>query len=239
MKSTYTLQIENPCSASWHDMSPTGTGRHCLSCHKNVLDLTRLSDSEVVVLLRKSRGEICGRLSKQQLDRPIADPVGTLKLPFAPYLAGLLFLPGAVMAVPLPQTAIEIVPTVEDSMVAPQSFPPDSVHQFKGRILDMETGEPVFSARIHMQEAAAGAKTDIDGYFQLQIPDSLIQDEMTFVISNFVYPPAEVKVCRDELSGEKELFVVFESLRSDQLQVVGAIKIHKRKWWQRKKSLRS
>ena len=45
------FHVPQPCSASWDDMSPTATGRFCAQCHKEVIDLTARSPSEIEQVL--------------------------------------------------------------------------------------------------------------------------------------------------------------------------------------------
>ncbi len=69
-----TLHLADPCSEDWQQMTPTGDrGRYCNSCRKQVTDLSQLTDREIVRLLRNSEGGICGRLRKDQLDRPLRE----------------------------------------------------------------------------------------------------------------------------------------------------------------------
>ena len=66
-----TIQIPKPCHERWEEMQPTEQGRFCASCQKTVVDYTTLSDQELVQLLNKTSGPICGRLRDDQLNRPI------------------------------------------------------------------------------------------------------------------------------------------------------------------------
>lgn len=43
--------------------------RHCDSCAKNVVDFSQMSDDEVLLFFRNSKGNICGRFKKDQLQR--------------------------------------------------------------------------------------------------------------------------------------------------------------------------
>ncbi|RYD89176.1 MAG: hypothetical protein EOP50_17920 [Sphingobacteriales bacterium] len=70
------LNIPEPCSESWQEMSPVDGGRHCQSCSKTVLDFTALSDQELISFFTSNRGTpVCCRLHESQVNREISAPL--------------------------------------------------------------------------------------------------------------------------------------------------------------------
>ena len=67
-----TIQIPQPCHERWEEMQPTEQGRFCASCQKTVVDYSALSDQELVMVLSKASGSICGRLRDDQLNRALS-----------------------------------------------------------------------------------------------------------------------------------------------------------------------
>src|SRR5579872_2081793 len=65
------LRIDSPCTESWDGMEPNQAGRHCLSCQKTVVDLTLMSDQEILDWLAIRHGSVCGRLREGQLNREL------------------------------------------------------------------------------------------------------------------------------------------------------------------------
>ncbi|MBJ6108857.1 hypothetical protein JAO73_07550 [Hymenobacter sp. BT523] len=60
------------CAESWDAMAPTDVGRHCASCHTQVVDFTRMSDGEVVAFLSQYSPERrCGLFRDDQVGRPL------------------------------------------------------------------------------------------------------------------------------------------------------------------------
>ena len=45
MKKQFSLKIENPCDAKFSEMTPNANGSFCSSCAKNVIDLSRKTNS--------------------------------------------------------------------------------------------------------------------------------------------------------------------------------------------------
>lgn len=70
MKSKYILTIPERCNENWAEMPLSGKGRDCSKCEKSIRDFSKLSDAELISLL-KSEERICGRFDPTQLDRPL------------------------------------------------------------------------------------------------------------------------------------------------------------------------
>ncbi len=68
MKERSSFSISEPCHESWNRMTASPGGRFCANCAKNVVDFTQKSNEEVLELLKKSNGQICGRFRKSQVD---------------------------------------------------------------------------------------------------------------------------------------------------------------------------
>ncbi len=71
MKSNIQLHIPEPCHEDWNKMNPTAQGRHCQSCCKQVVDFTTMSDQQIISYLTKASGNTCGRVRKDQLEKPL------------------------------------------------------------------------------------------------------------------------------------------------------------------------
>ncbi|HEY8971395.1 MAG TPA: hypothetical protein VIM64_19965, partial [Puia sp.] len=66
------LLIHNPCHEQWGDMQPNTEGRFCGSCQKTVVDLTMMSDQELLAWFAGGRKNVCGRATEDQLNRDLA-----------------------------------------------------------------------------------------------------------------------------------------------------------------------
>jgi hypothetical protein len=63
------IKIQTPCSEDWNAMKPNDKGAFCQSCAKNVLDLTRMSTTEIHSVLQQNLNQsICTRIQNTQLD---------------------------------------------------------------------------------------------------------------------------------------------------------------------------
>ncbi|RZJ73911.1 hypothetical protein [Flavobacterium sp.] len=85
MQKRQNLSIPKPCHENWDAMSASPSGKFCASCAKNVIDFAQKSEKEILELLNKSNGEVCGRFKKSQIDGlrvEIPESVFYTKMPF-------------------------------------------------------------------------------------------------------------------------------------------------------------
>ncbi|MRX40900.1 hypothetical protein GJU43_16545 [Flavobacterium sp. LC2016-23] len=69
MKKKFTLEIASPCSENFDTMIPNSSGSFCDSCMKNVIDLSRKTNSEVAKFIAETKDKnICARLKVTQLE---------------------------------------------------------------------------------------------------------------------------------------------------------------------------
>lgn len=70
MKKSIKITIPEPCHEDWAKMTPTQKGKHCAVCEKEVIDFTKATDEQLYKTATNG-GNLCGRFTKTQLDRPI------------------------------------------------------------------------------------------------------------------------------------------------------------------------
>jgi TonB-dependent SusC/RagA subfamily outer membrane receptor len=74
------LAIPEPCHENWHAMTPTEQGRFCNSCAKEVVDISMMTDTEVLTYFSAlTYDKVCGRVLPSQLNRNITMPKGPKK----------------------------------------------------------------------------------------------------------------------------------------------------------------
>ena len=70
MKSNRQISLQEPCQEDWNAMPLSGKGRSCDTCQKVVLDYSKMSDSEIIYLL-KTDSSACGNFRTDQMNRPL------------------------------------------------------------------------------------------------------------------------------------------------------------------------
>ncbi|SHH80989.1 hypothetical protein [Flavobacterium defluvii] len=69
MKKKFTLEIAKPCSENFDKMIPNSNGSFCDSCMKNVIDLSKKTNSEVAKFIVENKDRsICARLKTTQIE---------------------------------------------------------------------------------------------------------------------------------------------------------------------------
>lgn len=235
----YILTIDNPCDQEWSSMTKTDTGKFCSQCSKTVIDFTQLTDNEIIQIVEQTSDTLCGRLTKQQLNRilEVKQPKNNSRL--YKILAGLL-VAGAVEnasatnKLPLQTEMVSIMHNedlTEEQIKIPEETTIDSLKNVvHGNILEKYTKESVSYALVSIKDTKIQVVADIDGKFSLVIPDNVLVDEMTLVITNVGYEKAEIIIYKKDLPITKEFLVI----SSEQIISGGVCFTEKRKWWQRK-----
>jgi CarboxypepD_reg-like domain len=178
MKS-FQLQIPNPCTQPWSEMSVTDAGRHCAQCDKVVIDFSKMSDEEVNAVFQKNNGKICGHFKVSQLNRNIEafNPYPQVSLPRI--LIGLTFYFLSHQSVAVEKTYY-IVPEKEQvetnsalDNARPNSEGDSIKYIIKGKVRQFE--KPIFGATVMIAGYNARAISNENGYFKLEItlPSSL------------------------------------------------------------------
>lgn len=62
------FKIQKPCFENWGEMQKNSVGRHCDVCSKSVHDLTKMSRTEMLLLLMEnSNNQICARMPEKDI----------------------------------------------------------------------------------------------------------------------------------------------------------------------------
>ena len=242
-RSNYLLKIGNSCDESWAEMTPSDSGRFCANCAKNVIDFTRLSDDQVLAILRKSSGNLCGRLEEGQMNRYLmrkTEPSSRSRL--YKIFAGLFLLTAANQSLAkigitdegiARQVKMPVLGSEKMDQAVPEKSPTDSLKNvIRGRVVDSLESYPIPGANILLEGTKLGTATDTDGKFELVIPSKLLKDKNTLVVSLIGYKTQALKVNSDDFSTIKSIVLIEDKQLLDEIVYVGSYKIHERKWWQ-------
>ena len=235
MKNEYKLNISEPCQENWKNMEPSQVGKFCNLCSKNVIDFSHLSDNEVIRLIESSKGNLCGRLNQNQLNRPLIETKSTPVNPrFHQILAGLLLItnPNSISAQTENKTHIIQEKTLQN--VAEESPQDDSLfHQFSGVIYMPDSITLCSNAKILLRNTEIKSITSNKGTFSFQIPDLYIKDIMKFEINfedqiySLIIYSSQIKENQKLILNKEneEIFIVGEVIE------IRKIKTPKKKKW--------
>lgn len=188
------LKLNKACSEQWENMKPNENGSFCDTCSKNVIDFTQLSQLEISEKVKKSKGEICARLTKKQLETPLIDfqVQKKYKLPYSNIAASILL--ASTMSVSMTSCAqnekasTEFVQTasnlssksnIKRNQSKPTTTSSDDFITFKGKVSTEKEGKPIKNAKIifvTVQKILSTYSLE-DGSFSLEIPEELVDND--------------------------------------------------------------
>ena len=236
---SYKLAIDNPCKQEWSSMTESETGKFCSHCSKTVTDLTALSDKDIIKIIEKTPGKLCGRLTRQQLNRqllPIRQQSNASY--FYKIFTGLLLLGITKNSFANDRhSKIELLSITESSNTSAQETNTNEVETvttdslknvIQGKLIDAETNEPISFASIVIKGTETRITTDNEGKFKLIIPDDLLTEKIILTIMFVGYQQMEIVINKSELPLTKQLIM----LRSSQVLLGDVCIIKEKKWWQ-------
>lgn len=198
MKANF-LKIDTPCEEKWENMKPNKTGSFCDLCSKNVIDFTQLSSTEISIILSKSNGKICARITNDQLKTPLlnAKIPREFNFPFKNVAAGIMLTSALIgcQNTTMGEVKIEteliasntILNTSESqkAVAKPEKKTSLNFTTFKGIITAEKTGKSIENAEITLVTIHKQIKTYSlkDGSFSMEIPNELIDDDNVFRVT--------------------------------------------------------
>ena len=198
MKKQFSLKIKNPCEAKFSEMIPNTQGSFCSSCAKNVIDLSRKTNSEVAKILAQSKdSSICARLKTSQLEQVFEhNEVSKLNsFKYATAIAASVLLTSNVVAQEKEPVKTEVDCAKPQRIVMGKMMyrePVSKVISFsiQGKLLDSKTKKPL-SAKlypnlsIYINGAQKNMKIDAKtGKFEVPVLLSENTTEISVHISN-------------------------------------------------------
>lgn len=151
MKKQFSLEIQNPCDAKFSEMTPNATVSFCGSCTKNVIDLSRKTNSEVAKILANSKdSSICARLKTSQLNQ-VFEHNETSKLSnlkYATAIAASVLLTSNVVAQEKEPAKIEVDSTKRQRIIMGKMVYREPIHKvisvtIQGKLFDSKTKKPI------------------------------------------------------------------------------------------------
>lgn len=157
------IHIPVPCHENWQNMPVTDKGRFCVSCHKNVIDFTQLSDRQIAAVFKKE-GNVCGRFLNTQLERDLVIPKEKSPLWMAASAAVVAFFTLGNYKVFAQKVKAETV-QVENHATNTAGFQNNRI--INGTVTDT-SGIPILGANLKNLHTANTVQTDFDGAFSIE-----------------------------------------------------------------------
>jgi hypothetical protein len=119
----------------------------------------------------------------------------------------------------------------------------------RGRIIDSSTGETLVGAIVTLKDSDYGAVSNIDGTYEINVPDKFLGDTIIIEVSYISFEKATVSFHRSELPIQKDIFlkdaeltpgeqlIIVGRITPADTSLIGSVKFRsdkaKKKWWQR------
>lgn len=204
MKDTISLSVSRPCSEKWDQFAKTAIGGYCQLCQKEVIDFSRMSDSEIKRFFKTPPAKVCGRFNPNQLKSyHVYDEPPARHNWLFPGLMSLVLLAMHKPAMAQPKVTADF----SDER---QLFPPVDVsdtsyleHRVTGVVID-EDAEPIAGATVTLLGSTIGVNTDINGKFEfptlLKPGDVLIFSFIGMKSKEYQVPKNQTEVLNISLS---------------------------------------
>jgi len=200
------------CSEDWSKMEVNGAGRNCTNCNNTVFDFSHLTNQEIIKFLKYRKNQkTCARISELQLEsiNSVLNCNNSPVLP-GPYLAAAL-LSTLIACSPAKKvtTAQCLTGSSRVEILSDNVNPDNSVTTLiKGKIVD-RNGEPLINAKLQVNEINRGVFSDLDGNFEMEIPNSDISDKMTNCLTSSFYGYEKCQIPLNEVKN-KAIKIVLE-----------------------------
>jgi len=202
MKQRIQLQIPKPCHENWHKMTSTQQGRFCMSCQKEVVDFSVMSDKDILNYISTASTNMCGRVTHDQLNRDLLSPPEPRKIWWRYWMsaaASIMLLssrsnaqgkvsgPGIVIQ---PSSSKTVRPIILGYAATIKTNDEIKI-QIQGRVVD-EKNNPVSYASIRLAGSSSGVSADSTGCFTMNAKSDISNIELT--VSAVGYQQKKIQV---------------------------------------------
>ncbi|MCB0401852.1 MAG: carboxypeptidase-like regulatory domain-containing protein [Flavobacteriales bacterium] len=255
-KKDITLSIQNPCGENYDEFIKTPAGGFCLSCQKEVIDFSRMTNQQILDALKNSKST-CGRFREDQIGviGSRYDTSSNWKFPYIAASFGLfsmlsvtnLFSQNPAKTDVRGNNAEKLEHRGDAKIQTQQKGNPSeslkgediptfgSLKQqqvkLTGRVVDANR-EPIYGAAIYFEGAKSGAVADVDGRFSIDQP-VLVEEELILKITYLGFKPRTIYLSKDTLQNTLDLQdIVLED--NMEVFIMGAFisnqPYHEKKW---------
>ena len=234
MKTRICISVENPCSEKFENFAKTEKGRFCTSCEKEVIDFTKMSQTELIDYLCKNPSSTCGRFKSRQIGNPLnaigMETNSNILTKGIGAMAFSLLTLCTVSNITAQETATTYGAQKTEINTAQNTYLTDSSFQesytIKGTVVD-EDNLPLAGVNVVLKGIAEGIITDLDGKFEfpkdLTVGDVLVfsylgYDTKIYEVKTNASKTIEIDIAFDdadiELMGALVVDGVYESKRN-------------------------
>jgi hypothetical protein len=145
----------------------TSSGGFCSSCNKTVVDLTKMSDKQLLKYLQQKTSHTCGRVRRDQMKTYSFPSISTSMLLRAAAVSLFMLM---ISKPAVSQISVASLSTVEQNNTGLTIDVPVASVTIKGIVKASEDGEVVPGVSIYQKGTTTGTVTDAEGKFEFPKP---------------------------------------------------------------------
>jgi len=219
---TIKISIAEPCHENWDKMLDEEKGKFCLSCQKQVVDFSRMTNEEIINYFNVNEGKkTCGRIAKHQHNTPISNYRKVVTPWFNRYVASFFMALGFYN----PSTAQTNNTPVEqhikgDIAVKQPLVPSNKKLVINGRVLDQKTKKGIKGASITVAGSDITTTSDKNGNYTISIPARLQNENLVLSVYHPNYDGQEITGIdhrKTSVSVITKLYVEEEHIKGDMI----------------------
>ncbi|MGS4346372.1 carboxypeptidase-like regulatory domain-containing protein [Myroides odoratus] len=225
----YSIQIPEPCSEDWNQMTPLEKGRFCAVCEKQIFDFSTYTKEELIKEVQR-KGKLCGRVPTQFIHTIEVEKTKPLGLKLNGIVAAAINLLVLTTATAVQgQEKVKVEQQVKESENIPEieqqqtKQTKQTFRVIRGKVMD-EEGFALPSVSVLIKGTQLGVGTDLDGGFELKVPKEY--DVVDLVFTTFGMEDYPITIT----NFETPLLVTMKA-GDDTIITTGLIIVKKKKKW--------
>ena len=173
-KSKNYINIKNPCSLEWDSLNNVGCTKFCKVCSMEVVDLTNKSNSEIIDFVMRSKGRVCGRIRKEQIDNVIHSNKMNKHIlrVFMVFVLGFATIANANPSLTKEETYIDsrMIKGVQHKETPGNNLVnQDSLVTISGKVISAEDKSEIAGVNVMLKGTSTGTQSDKNGWFKLSV----------------------------------------------------------------------
>ena len=182
----YSIQIPEPCSEDWNQMTPLEKGRFCAVCEKQIFDFSTYTKEELIKEVQR-KGKLCGRVPTQFIHTIEVEKTKPLGLKLNGIVAAAINLLVLTTATAVQgQEKVKVEQQVKESENIPEIEEQQTKQTFRvirGKVMDEEE-QSIAGVAISVKKYDLVTGTNLKGEFELKVPEGYstkIEIEFQFI----------------------------------------------------------
>ncbi|MBK7817612.1 MAG: carboxypeptidase regulatory-like domain-containing protein [Sphingobacteriaceae bacterium] len=191
---TIKINIAEPCHENWEKMLDEERGKFCLSCQKQVVDFSRMSNEEIINYFNVNEGKkICGRIAKHQHNTPISNYQKVVTPWFNRYVAGFFMALGFYNPSSAQTKDVPVEQHMKGEIAVKQPhIRSDKKLVINGRVLNSATNKGMKGVSITVVGSDITVTTDKNGNYTISIPARLQNENLVLSVYHSGYNSQEI-----------------------------------------------